>query len=63
MAQPAQPTSQTMVKTCSTGAAHGLDVVHPDVAHTHPHVVEQATMTEKVSTFIHCAEKMPAQLS
>jgi hypothetical protein len=41
-----------------------LDVVHPDVAHADPHVVQQAaTITVKVSTFIHWLAKMPAQRS
>ena len=44
--------------------ADRLDVVHPDVAHADPDVLEQArAMTTKVSTFIHCAAKMPAQPS
>ena len=42
MAQPAQPTSQTIGKPAAPGAGTiRLDVVHPDLAHANPGVVEQ----------------------
>ena len=42
IAQPAQPTSQAIVAMSSASRIDDrLDVVHPDVAHADPHVIEQ----------------------